>query len=210
MIYTPEMFKITEKKILIDFIKNYGFATIISADNCTIKHITKIPLLIKIDGDAIYLEGHLAANNPHWKFVKLQPNVVVMFDGPHDYVSPTLYSDPVKNVPTWNYLTATINGNTEIIESTDWIMQSTLELADKYEKNASWKNDADLDFAKNISKGIIGLKILVTKIEGKFKLSQNRDEQSILNVIRDFESTNPELANEMQKILKYSHAKNKS
>jgi transcriptional regulator len=200
IIYTPEIFKVTEKKNLIDFIKSYAFATIISSENNTIKHITKIPLLIKIDGDAINLEGHLAINNPHWKFIKLQPHVVVMFDGPHDYVSPTLYSDPVKNVPTWNYSTVIINGKTDIIESNDWLLQSTLELADKYEKNDSWKNNVDLDYAKNISRGIIGLKILVTKIEGKFKLSQNRDNQSKLNVIKHFELTNPELAEEMKKI----------
>lgn len=200
MLYIPPIFNVAEQNTIIEFIRQYGFATLISASNNTIQHISKVPLLLKIIDEQHYLEGHLAISNPHWKFIKLQPQIVAMFDGPHDYVSPTLYTDPIKNVPTWNYSTVIVKGETEIIDSSEWLLKSAMELADKYEKDDSWKNKVDIDFAKNLSKGIIGLRIKVSGTQVKFKLSQNRDEESRLNVIRNFEVTNPALAREMKKL----------
>jgi len=201
MLYIPPLFKVEDQERKIEFIKQYSFATLISVDCNSIRHLSKIPLLLKLIDEQIYLEGHLARTNPHWKFIEEKHSqVVAMFDGPHDYVSPTEYLNPILNVPTWNYSTVVVSGDCKIIDSQEWLMQSTMELADKYEKDDSWKIKLDKNFANNLAKGIIGLKIKVQGMEGKFKLSQNRDKQSRLNVIKHFENTNPDLANEMKKI----------
>ncbi len=200
MIYTAPHQKIEDKNKLLEFIKEHSFATLLSVNNSIIEHISKIPLLIKLNNGEIYLEGHLAKTNSHWKFLKENSNhVVAMFDGAHDYVSPTLYINPKKDVPTWNYSTVIVNGVAEIIDSSQWLINSTMELADKYEKDSSWKNAVDKDFLNQLSKGIIGIQIKVTTLQGKFKLSQNQDKQSRDNVIKHFEKTNMALAKEMKK-----------
>jgi transcriptional regulator len=198
IIYTPSHSKVDDQNTLISFIKKCSFASLISAKDSYIEHLTKIPILIKQNEGTLFLEGHIAKLNPHWKFLQYNPDVVVMFDGPHGYVSPTLYTDPIKNVPTWNYSTVIAKGNVEIIQSKDWLIDSTIELSNKYEKDSTWKDNVDTSYVSNLTHGIVGIKIHVTQLEGKFKLSLNQDEESRMNVIQDFEKTNPELAWEMK------------
>lgn len=179
-IYTPAHFKIDDQEVINQFVKDNPFATLIS-DN---SFITKIPLLFKKEGNILVLEGHMARANPHVQYLKMDPELSILFDGPHYYVSPLLYEDPAFQVPTWNYSAVLMNGVVEVIEDSQWIKDSVFEMADFLEKTATWKEKVDAKFVNKLSNAISGLKITVTDIQAKFKLSQNRSIQDRENVLK--------------------------
>ena len=123
-----------------------------------------------------------------------------MFDGLHDYISPSWYESPSKGVPTWNYSTVIIEGIAEIIDSSEWLLKSVMEFTDKFEKDSSWKSSIDIDYLGNLAKGIVGIKIDVKEVHSKFKLSQNRSEIDKNNVINELSRRNKGLSELMRSI----------
>ena len=202
MIYSPSHFQVNDKEMVFEFIRQNPFATIISCTDNAVSNISKIPLMFKKDGDKLFLEGHFARPNLHWK--KLAENSVctVIFDGAHSYISPTWYRNPKQSVPTWNYSTVVINGNAEIIDSPVWIQKSVMEFSERFEQNQSWQDSVDKNFIEKLSEGIIGISIVITEIHSKFKLSQNRSEDDQSGVIERLSESNPLLAKNMKTFCK--------
>ena len=124
----------------------------------------------------------------------------MIFSGPHAYISPSWYENPSKGVPTWNYSTVIIEGVTEVIDSSEWLLKSVMEFTDKFEKDTSWKDSVDKDYLSNLSKGIVGIKIQVKEIHSKFKLSQNKNNVDRNNVIDKLSSQNKNLTKLMRNI----------
>jgi len=200
MMYSPPHFQVEDKEKVLEFVRQNSFATLISCGENTVSNISKIPLMLKDEEGQLYLEGHFARPNPHWKYLMDNPSVTVMFDGPHDYISPSWYENPTKDVPTWNYSTVIMKGVAGITDSSEWLLQSVMELSDKFENDSSWKDSVDKDFLRGLSKGIVGIKIQVKEIQSKFKLSQNRSELDKNNVMNELSSRNEELAELMRSI----------
>ncbi|PIP96016.1 MAG: negative transcriptional regulator [Bdellovibrio sp. CG12_big_fil_rev_8_21_14_0_65_39_13] len=178
-IYIPAHFKINDLEVIAQFITENPFATLISGNH----FITKIPMLAKKEGNSFVLEGHMARANPHVLHLKTNKELSVLFDGPHYYVSPLLYEDPTKQVPTWNYSSVLVNGVVEIIEDSQWLKNSVFEMADHLEKTTAWKEKVDIELVNKLSNAISGLKITVTDVQAKFKLSQNRSAQDRARVL---------------------------
>ena len=111
-----------------------------------------------------------------------------MFDSPHGYISPSWYSSPTTNVPTWNYTTILIEGSVELIDSTKWLLNSVIELSDAYETSSKWKDTVDKNYLNSLLAGIIGLRIKVEAINSKFKLSQNKSETELSNLTKNMEN----------------------
>lgn len=136
---------------------------------------------MKDEGEHGLLEGHFAHANPHWKLLAGQETLVV-FSGPHTYVSPTLYAEPL-SVPTWNYIAVHAYGTLQLIEDNPGkeALLASLIQANEPAYAEHWYKLPD-GFRRTMLAGIVGFRIPIARIEGKFKISQNRAPQERLNV----------------------------
>lgn len=167
--YIPSHFQIEKEEILYNVIEKNGFATLSSQHN-GVPFATHLPLMMDVDKTCLY--GHFARPNPHWQDIKDQ-NVLAIFQGPHCYISPSWYETNTA-VPTWNYVSVHVYGQVEFIDAEE-LLNSLHDLVLKYEEpNSSYKLDqVDSSYMEGMTKGIVGFKINIDKIEGKAKLSQN-------------------------------------
>ncbi|WP_338786334.1 FMN-binding negative transcriptional regulator [Metabacillus sp. FJAT-53654] len=201
--YIPKQFKIEDEEVIYDFIEKYGFATLFSQHKGE-PYATHLPLMLNKSENALY--GHFARPNEQWKDAENQ-QVLVIFQGPHCYISPSWY-ETTKAVPTWNYVSIHLYGKIEIIEDEKVIFDSLNDLVNKYESTDSPYNlnDVEPDFIKGMSKGIVAFRIKITKIEAKGKLSQNHPVERQELIIKHLENTsqqdNLQVASLMKKNLK--------
>ncbi|MFC0275021.1 FMN-binding negative transcriptional regulator [Metabacillus herbersteinensis] len=181
--YIPSHFKIEDDEIIYDIIEEYGFATFFSQHEGE-PFATHIPLMI--DEDKEYLYGHFARANPQWNDIHNQ-NVLAIFHGPHCYISSSWYESN-QAVPTWNYLSVHVYGKVEIVED-DELKESLSDLVKKYEvPDSSYQLDeVDARYLEGMTKGVVGFKIKINKIEGKAKLSQNHSIERRKLVIQELE-----------------------
>lgn len=140
---------------------------------------THLPLVTRENGTELVLRGHVAKANPHWRHLEADPRCLTIFHGPHSYISPTNYSTR-ENVPTWNYGTVHAYGNARTFHSSEDLLGILHELIPMFEPPYAdqWAK-LNETYRQRMLGHIVGFEIAVTKIEAKFKLSQNRtkDEQ---------------------------------
>jgi transcriptional regulator len=200
--YIPKYFKIDDEEIVYDFIEKYSFATLFSQHNGE-PYATHLPLIVNKGENALY--GHFARPNEQWKDIENQ-QVLVVFQGPHCYISPSWY-ETTKAVPTWNYVSIHLYGKMEIIEDGKAIYNSLNDLVNKYESPDSSYNliEVEPSFIEGLSKGIVAFKIKIIRMEAKAKLSQNHSVERQELVIKQLENTseqnNKQIASLMKKNL---------
>ncbi|MBT2682256.1 FMN-binding negative transcriptional regulator [Bacillus sp. ISL-37] len=200
--YIPKHFKIEDEEQIYEFIEKYSFATLYSTHKGE-PYATHLPLILKKEEKALY--GHFARPNGQWKDIENQ-SVLVVFQGPHCYISPSWY-EINDAVPTWNYVSIHLYGKVEIIEDEKVIFDSLNDMVKKYEKPDSPYNlnNVDSKYIEGLSKGIVAFKITINKIEAKAKLSQNhpveRQELIIENLEKTADQNNLEVAALMKKNL---------
>lgn len=142
---------------------------------------THLPLVIKDEGEHGLLEGHFARANQHWQALAGR-DVLVVFPGPHSYVSPMNYVEDL-SVPTWNYIAIHAYGTLTLVDGDEEKEALLSGLIATHEPNYGEKWRAmPQGFRRTMLAGIIGFRIPITRIEGKFKLSQNRAPQERMNV----------------------------
>lgn len=173
MIYTPPHFAVADRATQIDVMRAYPFATVVSvADG--VPAFSHVPLVVLERGDTLVLRGHVSVANPHRKTWQPEQSVIAVFHGPNGYVSPRLYS--VKEaVPTWNYVVVHAEGRLRMIDDSvgkERILKALINVHDTaYHKQ--WDELTD-EFREKMKRGILGFEIVVERLDGKFKLSQNR------------------------------------
>lgn len=181
--YIPKHYKQEDKEAIAQLVREFGFATLVSANN-HIPFATHIPLELEITGEEWILHGHLARANPQWKAFETNPQVLAVFMGPHTYVSPSWYNH--RNVPTWNYMAAHLSGTVRLIEGPA-LEQQLRKLMARYENaHAEKPQGYDEIPVKTLEidlRGVVGFEIRVEQIEASYKLSQNRDAESYASVI---------------------------
>lgn len=182
--YIPKHFKIEDKETIYEIIEQYGFATLFSNHNGE-PYATHLPLILDRENEFLY--GHFARPNEQWKDIENQ-NVLVTFQGPHCYISPSWY-ETNQAVPTWNYVTVHVYGQLEIITDAQEIVATLSKMVEKYENpNSSYHlNELEPSLFAGLNKGIVAFKINITKIEGKAKLSQNHSVERQKLVIKQLE-----------------------
>jgi len=180
--YTPKFNQITDRAILIEAMQAYSFAILIGAEAASQSGAkamvplvaTHLPLVVKDEGPHGLLEGHFARANRHWETLAGHETLVV-FPGPHSYVSPALYSEPL-SVPTWNYIAVHAHGTLELVEDEPGKEALLFGLMSVHEPAYAEKWRAmPADFRRSMLAEIVGFRVAIQRIEGKFKLSQNRD-----------------------------------
>jgi transcriptional regulator len=147
--------------------------------------VTPLPLLY--DPARHSLVGHVARANPHWKAVGAAS--VAIFSGPHAYISPAFYAtkrETGKVVPTWNYDILTVHGHLVAHDDPDWLGDLVGRLTERYEQDRDqpWQvSDAPEAYVAGQLKGIVGVELTITSVEGKAKMSQNQPDRNRDGVI---------------------------
>ncbi|WP_439873720.1 FMN-binding negative transcriptional regulator [Bacillus mycoides] len=187
--YIPKHFTIQDEETKYEMIEQNSFATLFSQHNGA-PYATHLPLLL--NRETLTLSGHFARPNEQWKDSENQ-QVLAIFQGPHSYISPSWY-ETNKAVPTWNYVAVHVYGELEIVKDEQELIDSLQDLVHKYEnpKSTYSLNDVDPNYMEGLSRGIIGFKIKINKIEGKAKLSQNHSVERRELVVEELEKVGSE------------------
>lgn len=189
--YIPKYFEQAELSVCHDLIEKYAFGILISHID-GVPYATHLPFLLDRDGGGNgTLLGHMALANPHWRaFGDGAADSLVIFQGPHGYVSPRWYvNGPV--VPSWNYVVVHAYGAPKPIEDPDAIEQMLVRLTAREEAGAQqpWCMDSvDEKFLRGMKRGIAAFEIPLARLEGKWKLSQNRayaDREKVIAALRE-------------------------
>jgi transcriptional regulator len=205
--YIPKFNRVEERAILLEAMRAYSFAILFGpAGGSASATATHLPMLVRDEGDHGLLEGHFARANPHWKDLAGRETLVV-FPGPHSYVSPSLYLEEL-SVPTWNYIAIHAYGTMELVEIDAGKTRLVEELIAQYDPAYldRWLT-MPAGFRRTLLAGIMGFRIPISRIEGKFKISQNRAEAERLSV-RDAQAAGSddqrELARWMSRLMNHS------
>jgi len=174
-LYVPTAFRIDDRRALVEFIERHAFGTLVSSGPSGL-HVSHIPFLVEQDPEgAVRLLGHVARANDHWRALEDAEHVLAIFQGPHAYVSPTWY-EAGPAVPTWNYAVVHAHGKAHPLDEAG-LRGVVARLSAKYESGrpSPWRMEAlEEDYVAKMVKAIAGFAIEVERLEGKFKLSQNR------------------------------------
>ena len=183
--YTPKFNQVADRAVLIEAMRAWSFAILFgpqpAPEAAAPLVATHLPLVVKNDGEHGLLEGHFARANRHWRSLAGRETLAV-FSGPHSYVSPALYVDPL-SVPTWNYIAVHAYGTLELIEDESGKDALLAGLIHAHEPAFAekWRAMPE-NFRRSMLAGIMGFRFPIARIEGKFKISQNRDEAERRNV----------------------------
>ncbi len=203
--YIPEYYKNEDRQEIENFLRANAFGILISQNNGKLL-ATHIPMELGHNADnKPVLTGHISKENNQWKSFTAGEEVLAVFTGPHAYVSSSWYD--FEGVPTWNYLAVHVSGKIRI-QNEDELIAALKNLVDKYE--AGRQNPTRVENLSRktmlMARGIVGFEIEITEIQGKKKLSQNRDGKNFGSVVSHLESSgNPNdaaVAAEMRKLNK--------
>lgn len=175
--YLPEAFRETDPKRIGAIIRDYPFATLITSDHGT-PLVSHLPLLCEFENESpTKMIGHMARANPQWQAFEKCADVLVMFQGPHAYVSPSWYSSP--GVPTWNYATVHLQGKARVTRTHAELDELLHRLTTEHEsgKPTPWRPLLEPQQREKLFDLIVGFEIDVTDIQARFKLSQNRSQE---------------------------------
>lgn len=191
VMYIPEFNRLTDRNEIVDFMKQFSFAYIITAKN-DLPVATPLPFLIKVKDEQIILSSHFAKANDHWKDIE-NKDILVIFSEPHAYISPINYTKEL-NVPTWNYISIHAYGKGKLIAESEKVAEILESTIDNYESayRQQWDNFPE-DYKSKMTKGIVAFEIVVTEVKAKKKLSQNRSEeekQRIIESLNESEDSN--------------------
>lgn len=178
--YTPQHFEVTDKDKALAFIKANVFGQLISMVNGRL-FSSHLPFYLADDG--LSLICHVAKKNPQWQGIEDQ-EVLISFQGPHDYVSPSWYSSP--GVPTWNYQVLHVYGRPRLIHDIEKLSDIVAELTRLHE--SGFDKPWTPEYRDALLNAIVGIEIPIDEIQCKYKLGQNRTEADRRQVSDELES----------------------
>jgi transcriptional regulator len=203
--YIPKVFLEADEEKILAFMREYNFATLVTAEN-DLPAATHLPFIVEKRGGKTILSAHLAKANAHWK--QFDKEILVIFQEPHAYVSPLLYGEK-QNVPTWNYVAVHAYGRARIFPETEnlaLLEKMVAAFDDEYFKT-DW-GELSADYKTNLAKGVVAFEIEVTDLQAKKKLNQNKPGQSAENVIAAFEKSDRENEKLIAEYMKEPHREN--
>jgi transcriptional regulator len=187
--YQPDHFRVADLPEIHALMRARPLATLVSAGSMGL-YATHLPTVLRDDGPYGVIECHLARANPHWKDLAEGNEALMIFQGPEGYITPNWYPSKVdhgKVVPTWNYAVVHAYGRPELMEDRNWLRRHVTELTAQQETNEvePWTlSDAPEPFIEVMLRGIIGFRFALTRLEGKWKMSQNRQATDRNGVVR--------------------------
>lgn len=179
--YIPKVNQATDKNEIVSFMKQFSFATIITAKNNQ-PVATHLPFVVTVKDDDLILTSHFARANEQWADIE-NNSVLVIFAEPHAYISPRHY-DKELNVPTWNYISVHAYGQGKLVTDSTAVFNVLESTISTYEDSfqQQWNNFPE-EYKLKMVKGIVAFEITITDLQAKKKLSQNRSESEKRKII---------------------------
>jgi len=181
-VYIPEFNRIEDRDTSLAFLRANPFAVLVSSLD-GLPFATHVPLAVRERSGQIVLRGHVAKANPHWKSFGQEQESLVIFQGPHAYISPALY-EIRESVPTWNYAAVHVYGRVSVVaenESREILEDLIGEFDSSY--TAQWTSLSE-EYRSRMLRHIVAFEMLASRLETKFKLSQNRTRREQANIVR--------------------------
>jgi len=203
-VYTPPLFQEDNLQKIADLIREYPLGLVISSkvdaskETASTGEVAKdafpiaspLPFFFINNSDQPVLRSHMAKANPHWEQLALVEECLVVFQGENNYVTPSWYPSKEAHhrvVPTWNYEIVQMRGKPVLHESPEWLYKQVSHATNTLESDRTqpWQvTDAPEPFVDAQLRGIVGLEVIVTDIQGKWKMSQNKDADDFEGVKR--------------------------
>jgi len=187
-VYIPTPFLVEDRKVIVAFMQQFDFAAVVSHSDTGFV-ASHVPVLIREVGSELHIVGHVARGNSHWRLMDRQTESMVIFQGPHAYVSPTWYAvSPA--VPTWNYAVVHAYGAARVREDATFVAGVVEDLTRRYEEQREhpWSTQAvPGESYEKLLNAIVGFEISVSRCEAKFKLGQNRSVEDRAGTIAGLE-----------------------
>jgi transcriptional regulator len=186
--YRPDQFSVDDVPQMHTLMRGRPFATLVSRGPgglCA----SHLPTVLKDEGPCGVIECHLARANPHWKDLAEGNEALMMFQGPEGYITPNWYPSKAQHgkvAPTWNYAVVHAYGRPEVMPDRDWLLRHVTELTAQQERGEAkpWApSDAPASYIEVMLRGIVGFRFAITRLEGKWKMSQNRETQDQVGVV---------------------------
>lgn len=186
--YIPKHFEQNDKASSIAFMQHYNFALLVSVKDA-IPLATHLPFVIEERENNLVLISHMSIANDQWK-TAIDKEVMVVFSEPHAYISPSLY-EKQQNVPTWNYVAVHAYGKLSVLENDNQKLEVLHKQMRTFEEAylQQFKN-LDQKYIDGLLKGIVAFEILVTGLQSKAKLSQNKTGSERENIKKELEQSN--------------------
>jgi transcriptional regulator len=206
--YIPEHFAVTDIKKIHGLIGDYPLATLVTYSKDGL-NANPIPMYLEASPEGYgILQAHIARANPLLEELNNPSEALAIFHGPNAYITPSWYASKKaqgKVVPTWNYAEVHAYGTLKVIEDKPWLLRLLNKLTDQNEARfpEPWAvADAPVDFTEKLLDSIIGIELEITRLIGKWKVSQNQPEQNQHSVIQGLNSTNNPSASIMAGFIK--------
>jgi transcriptional regulator len=209
--YLPAHFTVADRARLAAVIHEHSFATVVTQDGGA-PFASHVPVLFFPErGAQGVLAAHVARANPHWRHLTGDREALVIFQGPHAYVSPAWYRT-APAVPTWNYVAVHAYGRPRLLETESELEALLQATVGKYESAmpSPWRAELPPEFRSRQLKAIVGFEIDITRLEGKFKLNQNRPREDIAGVIRELSASERASDREVAALMAEFQAQNNS
>ena len=198
--YISKLYREEDHTEILEFLQQNEFATLVTYDG---EKPTASHLLMEImqEGENLFVNGHMSKANPLWKTFEKNPEVLVIFQGPHTYISPAWYNH--LNVPTWNYQAVHIYGKPRIVTDQEETYVILSRLVARNESNAAYRLETlPQEFVSKEIKGIVAFQLEVTRIEANYKLSQNRNNEDYHNIISHLYEREDEMSHGVAEAMK--------
>jgi len=181
--YIPEAFREARTEVLHDLIRQHSFATLVSQTERGLV-ATHLPLLLDpARGQLGTLRGHVARANDHWRALAEAGEHLVVFQGPHAYVSPAWYQTPMA-VPTWNYVAVHAYGRATLVDGGPALREILDQTVALFESQLAYQwRPPEGDFIPTLMRNVVGFELELSRLEGKLKLSQNRSRADQAGVV---------------------------
>lgn len=180
--YIPEFNRVRDHADTVNFVQANPFAILVSPSEGG-PFATHIPILAREADNQVVLHGHMAKANSHWGLLQDGQESLAIFHGPHAYISPSLYESR-ESVPTWNYAAVHVYGQARVVTEPERLLEEVREIINRFDPTyfAQWSSLSD-KFRHGMLKQIVGFEMVASRIEAKFKISQNRTKKDQAAVI---------------------------
>jgi transcriptional regulator len=206
--YIPKSFEENRIQILHGFMRAHPFVSLITTGTSGLI-ASHVPMVLEAkESEMGTLKGHLSRANPQWREFSPEVQALVIFSGPDHYITPSWYEEKRttgKVVPTWNYAVVHAYGFLKVIEDAQWLRAHLEELVPIHESAfpEPWKvSDAPEEYIVGQAKGIVGLELHIERLEGKWKLNQNRSESDRRGVVEGLDALDTPESLAMKELVK--------
>ncbi len=199
--YLPAHFREDDQSILQAFIRDHSFGILVT-QHAGAPFASHLPFLYDAGrGPNGTLIAHMARANPQWQSFDGAQEALVIFSGPHSYITPSWYEVEL-SVPTWNYVAVHAYGIPQLFKDNSELYNQlkTLIQVNEAQFEHPWSYQLPEDYLEKMMRGIVGFTIPISRLEGKYKMSQNRNANEQTQVIDALQESNPEVANVMRDV----------